>query len=120
MVTLEQQRAKYAWESAKGKGKDFKSLAKGAPALIMSNGIMPSLAFWWSKKNEEKQPEYRQLVRIILAWLKTRNIVKSSDFEFSMEELQNMESTEKFRNATEETLEFLKWLRNFASAVCKD
>ena len=122
MATLEQERAKYAWgkviENSKNKDKSkaFKSLAKGAPALIMSNGLMPSLAFWWSK-NEEKQPEDKELVRIILCWLQERNILKSSDFKEAMDELQNSEMS-VFRNATEETLEILKWLRNFASAVC--
>lgn len=123
MATLEQLRAKYAWEKAKDnslkedKGKAFKSLAKGAPALIMSNGLMPSIAFWWSK-NENKQPECKQLVRIILGWLNERNIIKSSDFTEAMEDLQ-VKKQEKFREATEETLEFLKWLRNFASAICQ-
>ena len=114
MVTLEQQRAKYAWDKAlKNKNDKYKNLAKGAPALIMSNGLMPSLAFWQSKK--ETQP----MVDTILGWLSERKIVSSADFQKAMEDLQKADSP-KFRNATEETLEFLKWLRNFASAVCKD
>lgn len=114
MATLEQERAKYAWEKAlNNKNDKYKSLAKGAPALIMSNGLMPSLAFWQSKK--DTQP----MVETILGWLSKRKIVSSPDFLIAMKNLQEAD-TAKFRNATEETLEFLKWLRNFASAVCKD
>ncbi len=111
-MTLEQKRAKYAWDSViKQNDKEkFKKLAKGAPALVMSNGLMPSLAFWQQKK--ENQP----IVSVILGWLNERNITKSSDFKIAMEELQKADMP-KFRMATEETLEFLKWLRNFASAL---
>lgn len=114
MITLEQQRAKYAWEKAKNNNnKKYKSLAKGAPALIMSNGLMPSLAFWQSK------PETQPMVTTILGWLKERKFVSSDGFIKAMGDLQNSDMV-KFRDATEETLELLKWLRNFASAVCQE
>lgn len=114
MATLEQKRAEYAWEIAtKNANGLFKRLAKGAPALIMSNGLMPSLAFWWSKN------DYQPIVTAIIGWLEKRKIVTKNEFSTAMVDLQKSD-TIKFRNATEESLEFLKWLRNFASAVCKD
>ena len=43
-VTLEQQRAQFAWDCAKEgtalAGDDYRNLAKAAPALIMNNGLM--------------------------------------------------------------------------------
>ena len=110
-MTLEQKRAQYAWTKANDNNNDkFKKLAKNAPVLIMSNGLMPSLAFWWCK-NENKP-----IVNVILGWLYQQRIVKHEDFYHAMEDLQSMDSV-TFRNATEEALEFLKWLRNFASAI---
>lgn len=112
MTTLEQIRANFAWKEAlKNKNDKYKNIAKGAPALIMSNGLMPSLAFWQSKK--ETQP----IVESILSWLEKRNLITSSDFITAMENLQDSDQV-KFREATQESLEFLKWLRNFVSAVC--
>jgi len=110
-MTLEQERAKHAWNSAAGCNKEFRNLAKGAPALVMSNGLMPSLAFWQSKGNNHKK-----LVNALLAWLHERGLVSSDNFPDAMNSLQEARS-EKFRQATSETLEYLKWLRNFASAV---
>lgn len=110
-MTLEQKRAKHAWNVATGCTTEFKNLAKGAPALVMSNGLMPSLAFWQSKGNNHKR-----LVSAILAWLYERKLVAGNEFMTAMNSLQIAESA-KFMQATSETLEYLKWLRNFASAI---
>lgn len=110
-MTLEQKRAKHAWNVATGCTSEFKNLAKGAPALVMSNGLMPSLAFWQSKGNNHKK-----LVNALLAWLCERKLVTGNDFSTAMNSLQDAESA-KFMQATSETLEYLKWLRNFASAI---
>lgn len=111
-ITLEQKRAKHAWNAATGCDKDFRNLAKGAPAIVMSNGLMPSLAFWQSKgKNHHKK-----LLNAILDWLHERKLVAAKDFVSAMNSLQDASSVQ-FMQATSETLEYLKWLRNFASAV---
>lgn len=110
-MTLEQIRAQHAWNAANGRTREFKNLAKGAPAMVMSNGLMPSLAFWQSKGNE-----HRILVGAVLGWLHQRNLVNNADFGQAMESLQQSDST-TFMQATGETLEYLKWLRNFASAI---
>lgn len=116
MISTEQERAKNAWKVANDKenrNKEFKNLAKGAPALIMSNGLMPSLAFWQSKK------AYQPLVNALLGWLKERKLVKNIDFYDAMQDLQSSDS-DNYMRVTEETLEYLKWLRNFVGAVVKD
>lgn len=110
-MTLEQIRAQHAWNMANGCTREFKNLAKGAPALVMSNGLMPSLAFWQSKGHE-----HQRLVSAVVGWLHQRSLVNNADFRQAMESLQRSDST-KFMQATGETLEYLKWLRNFASAI---
>ena len=115
-MTLEQMRAKHAWSAADKCSEKFVNLAKGAPALVMSNGLMPSLAFWKSKAKDNN--EHDKLVNSIITWLKERQLVKDSDFSKAMNSLHDSSSTE-FMKATNETLEYLKWLRNFAAAIYK-
>lgn len=116
LLTLEQERAKHAWNIANGCNKEFKSLSKGAPALIMSNGLMPALAFWHSKIKKEGNCSHEKLESAVLDWLKKRDLIDNKEFKAAMKDLQNSESDE-FMKATNETLEYLKWLRNFASAI---
>ena len=60
--TLDQQRAALAWGYATASrtlqgdlaGK-YRNLAKGAPALIMNSGLMPTLAFYKGKGQAEQQ-----------------------------------------------------------------
>lgn len=114
MRSAEQKRAEHAWNVAnENNNKKFMVLAKGAPALIMSNGLMPSLAFWQSKA------DYQALVEALLGWLKEKKLLKSANFKDSIEAIQGSKSDEYMR-ITEETLEYLKWLRNFVGAVVKE
>lgn len=72
--TLDQQRAAFAWRAVTDAKKmlpdfkDFKNLAKGAPALIMGNGLMPALAFYESRGKDPATT----LNRAISAWLVQR------------------------------------------------
>lgn len=45
MPNLEQQRAAYAWNCVQNCSSDYVNLAKSAPALVMGNGLMQTLAF---------------------------------------------------------------------------
>lgn len=111
-LMLEQQRAKFAWEKVKASpGKDFISIAKGAPALIMGNGLLASLAFW----NSRDTAQGHQLVTALLGWLKERGLITSVEFNAAMNEMLEFDSN-KYMRATNETLDFLKWLRQLAAA----
>lgn len=114
-VSLEQQRAKFAWERVQGCSKDYTNLAKAAPALIMNNGLMQALAFYQSKGKDH----HLALNRHLCEWLRQRGIVQQVDFPGVMTALQGADAT-TFRRATEETLALLKWIRQFAAAVCGD
>ena len=107
--TLEQQRAKYAWAKVQGCDEQYTSLAKGAPALIMSNGLMQSLAFYASKDKQH----HKCLNAHILGWLYKRDLVERADFASVMNSLHNACPAD-YRRATAEALELLKWVRQLA------
>lgn len=112
LKSLDQQRALYAWEKVGERpSRDYVNLAKGAPALIMANGLMQTLAFFQSKEEHHKR-----LARHIIGWVGRRlgqNF--GEDFGRAMEFLHGSAS-EQYMRATEEALEILRWIRQFASA----
>lgn len=110
--TLEQQRAQYSWKQVKEAPADFVNLAKGAPALIMSNGLMASLAFWQSRKNSAAAVH---LVNTLINWLAERKFLSKVPFAEAMNELVTFDSN-KYMLATSESLDLLKWLRQLAAA----
>ncbi|CAK0748954.1 CRISPR-associated protein Cmr5 [Gammaproteobacteria bacterium] len=117
MATLEQQRAQFAWEAVNNAHHavpqfgEYKNLAKGAPALIMGNGLMAALAFYQSRD----KPHARLLVSNVLGWLARRRMVPN-DFMAAMNGFFQASSLD-YRIATDEALAMLKWLRQFADAI---
>lgn len=112
MQTLEQQRAAYAWEKVQNCEINYTNLAKGAPALIMANGLMQSLAFYESKGKKH----HIKLNKDIIGWLCKQKLVESEEFNGAMERLYRTSPAE-CRRATQEALELLKWVRQFAPAI---
>lgn len=114
--TPDQRRAKYAWEKVKGHSNEepsfdqYANLAKGAPALIMSNGLMQALAYINSRKEQQK----KALAKDLCEWLSETMKVKSGEFTDVMEALQTMPVGDYMR-ATDETLQVLRWLRQFVA-----
>ena len=133
--TLDQQRAAFAWKEVTKASdqasdqasrepfvfKDFKNLTKGAPALIMGNGLMPSLAFWESRK---KRPA-TFLSDTIRAWLVERYASEASMKPLTKHMISYPELMQRllvapssfYMTATDETLSMLRWLRQFADAI---
>ncbi len=114
--TLDQQRAQYAWECAKSNAMvdGYREMAKGAPAMIMGNGLMSALAFYQSRAGSNQKPA-TLILSDILGWLAKRQIVPNS-FPVAMKAFFDSGSQDYMR-ATDETLAMLKWLRQFADAV---
>ena len=113
VISLDQQRAAYAWQCVKnGVSKDYANLAKSAPALIMNNGLMQTIAFYQDKD----KAHHKKLQGDILGWLKERNILTSVDYRQAMGELHEM-NTSAYRHASTEALEIVKWLRQLAATV---
>ena len=122
--TLDQQRAAHAWDAVKRaqqalpKFGDYKNLAKGAPALIMGNGLMPALAFYASRKKDPASA----LNEAINGWLATRFVANAAFKPMPKSYAEVMERLLKapsafYMQATDETLAMLRWLRQFADAV---
>ncbi|AGX86923.1 type III-B CRISPR module-associated protein Cmr5 [Candidatus Symbiobacter mobilis] len=120
--TLDQQRAKLAWgyaqEGIKQYGSDYKNLAKGAPALIMGSGLMPTMAFYEGKKSDPAKALLRHLICGLHERIPTINH-QEKDFPSFMKYLQNSLSQDYLR-ATDEALELLKWIRQFVDALGGD
>ncbi|WP_448383861.1 type III-B CRISPR module-associated protein Cmr5 [Desulfosoma sp.] len=119
MKTLDQIRAAYAWECVQGVDDKYTNLAKGLPALVMSNGLMQTLAFLQSKAKENN--EHAKIVRHVLGWLgrpeaQVLREEQSRDFAPAMAALAGCDSLH-YQRATEEALGILKWIRYLASAV---
>jgi CRISPR-associated protein Cmr5 len=112
--SLDQQRAAYAWKKVQGCNDEYSKLAKGAPALIMNNGLMQTLAFYEDKGKKH----HHDLNQHIIDWLATYltgKEVSSLPFKTMMDALQKNTDSQKYRKATEETLALLRWIRQFAA-----
>lgn len=118
MKTLEQKRAEFAWQKVQGQSDDYLRLVKSLPAMIMTNGLMQTLAFLEGKG--EKQRHHKDLVNHLIEWLAKRDVVRErSDFKGVMETLYSLES-QKYQQATEEVLAILRWLRQLVDAAIKE
>lgn len=134
MATLEQQRAAFAWERVNywqnhsRPPKDYDKLAKSAPAMVMGNGLMQTLTFF-EHKGETKQgasDKHHALNQDISKWLARQMSGRNNfpgeaqaNFQTIMPALYDATPGD-LRRATEETLALLKWIRQFAAAVCGD
>jgi len=109
MKTIEQERAKFCIEQVKDKKQDkkYQSAAKSLPAFIVSNGLIPTLAFYKSK--EDKKDVYNA----INEWLKNRGFVKSDDaLKWLVES-----DFQTLRLATIEALAIANWLKRIVEVV---
>jgi len=117
-VTLEQQRAQFAWQCAQEgvqvAGAEYRNLAKAAPALIMNNGLMQTLAFYQDKN----KPQHQALARQLRRWLSVRNSGPDRDVGFEPVMKAMLEfAPAQYRQATDEALLILRWIRQFAAAL---
>jgi len=113
-MTLEQKRSKFAWKCVQGCNDAYVNLAKAAPAFVMNNGLMQTLCFYKAK-------EHNELLLQLSDWLKQRfpeELAGVTDFESLMNKLLNANGT-LYRQATEESLLVLRWIRQFAAAVVR-
>ncbi len=120
--SLEQQRAKVAWEfissyknahQNKEEQAKMRSLALGAPAEIQMIGLGQALAFWNAKAaKKDSEKHHKNFYNAISIWVKGR--LNWSGNEALLEWVVNTASTSDYRRATVEALAFIKWLKYFA------
>ena len=118
--TLEQQRARRAWEIIQRRRgeRDFskyRNLAKSAPALVAGNGLLPTMLFY----RQKGKAQHNWLLEDLRDWLHARKILENfpvADTEAYKKALVDA-SPGAYRLATDEALQLLRWIRQFASAV---
>jgi CRISPR-associated protein Cmr5 len=113
--TLEQKRAKGAWQNiAQVKGesyqKEYGSLVRRAPADIQINGLGQTLAFWRAKGKHEHNTLYKH----VSDWVMTRLGKQHQQGLLAWITLEA--TTDQYRQATAEAMAFLLWLKRFAEA----
>lgn len=120
--TLDQQRAALAWQFATAGmaqyGKEYKSLAKGAPALIMNSGLMPTLAFY-AGKGAAAQHLLDDLICGMSKRLSGKALQTGQGGRLFSEFMKMLQtgSSQDYLRYTDEALEQLKWIRQFVDAV---
>jgi CRISPR-associated protein Cmr5 len=119
--TLDQQRARFAWQAAElGMGshyhKEYRALTKGASALVMGSGLMPTLAFL---KGKEKSQAHAALLASLCGWLSRRLHLKGDEGEAYASVMKHLHDGESqtYMEATHEALTILKWIRQYVDAV---
>ncbi|NJE31240.1 type III-B CRISPR module-associated protein Cmr5 [Thermococcus sp. 18S1] len=121
MRSIEHERGAFAYSKIsevkdKGWAGDYKGYVKRAPAMIMTNGLAQTLAFYRSKQ----KPAYNALFNHINEWLKRREYLEGncernpSDI---LEWLVYCASDFEAYQATVEVLALLNWMRRFADAM---
>lgn len=127
LQTLEQRRAKQAWDDVQAVvnhpdgefKKRYGSLARRVPTLVLTNGLGQTLAFLLSKsKNNEdnsEQNEHGLLFHQISNWTMSRVAPGAKDSDLLVWILNN--NSDAYRLATVEALAYLTWLKRFAEAV---
>jgi CRISPR-associated protein Cmr5 len=115
--SLEQDRAKAAWEKVsevkkqkKEHAEKYGQLAKRAPADIQANGLGQTLAFW-----RAKEAHHKALFRDVSDWVKGQ---LEFDAKFNLLEwiISDKATTDDYRRATAEAMAFLVWVKRFAEA----
>ncbi len=129
--SLDQRRARFAWEKVQNQSDKYSKLAKGAPALIMQSGLMPVLAFYRDKgKEKENKPatHHDHLLRHLCEWLHRQFNGRIADAQFSTVMTALMgnangnaaEHARFYQQATHEAMALLRWIRQFAAALTED
>lgn len=112
--SLEQDRAAFAWAAVKAVKdknfeKDYKSLVKKVPVLIMTNGLGNTLGYLKSKGKEQ----HKEIIKNINRWATKREFGGGDALEWIMD---GRTSSFQVMQASREVLCMLNWLKRFATA----
>ena len=107
MQTIEQQRANFCLKKIQ-KDKKFKTNAQRLVSFIVSNGLLPTLAFY---KKDEKKPVYE----LLNSWLKEKHYINND----ALKELAEADAN-KLLIVTSEAIAFSNWLKKVVEIEIKD
>ena len=121
--SLDQKRARFAWEKVQPQSDEYADLAKGAPALIMQSGLMSVLAFY----RDKGKAHHKALLDHLCTWLhqQFKERIVSPQFSTVMATLMGSAGGDAadharfYQQATAEVMALLRWIRQFAAAVCE-
>lgn len=124
MKSLEQIRAKYAFEIASqvGQNKEFLSLARNIPSMLQTNGLLATWAFLLAKD----KPEHRRIRQSLFAHFTSDGCNLSvpdnlNDTSIFTDYWTNNNSGDRgliLREFTQEAIAFSVWLKRAAEALC--
>jgi CRISPR-associated protein Cmr5 len=92
--------------------KEYGSLVRGLPAMILTDGLGQALAFLLAKAKEETNAHsyaYKHLSSWVCSWAGHANQ--------DLLELVLSKSTSEYRQYTNESLAYLHWLKRFVEAA---
>jgi len=111
--TVEQERAKAAWDATKkvpdAERSEYKTRAKNLPAMIQMNGLGNAMAFLLSKP---KKQAYKLAYQHISDWVVERVLGKKGD----MMNLIREENMSTYRRATTEAIQYGIWLKRYVES----
>jgi CRISPR-associated protein Cmr5 len=118
--TIEQKRAASAWNAVEDvkrefeqkKQKKYGSLVIGFAAMIQTNGLAVAVAFLLAKKGKAEDNQHAKLYNQLDTWLKDQ-------LRYSQDKLIDFiheTSTDGYRRATAEAIEYVTWLKRYAEA----
>jgi CRISPR-associated protein Cmr5 len=130
VLTLEQQRAKRAWDDAikaqqilgKDEYEKYVTLTKSLPALIMNSGLMPVMAFCHEKGLDKKtgQPKitdrHTWLAGQLRAAIRQQFAELPEEFHGFMKYLMNANPS-TYQAVVSEAFFVLRWMRQMAAAL---
>lgn len=128
--SLEQDRAKYAWEKIRevktkynGSEGAYNSYIKKSPTLILTNGLGNTLAFFYSKfgntQDSRLSPDecaYKLLYNHINDWCIKQKIVTGDILKWVVHDASSLDAFK----VTNEVMAILSWLKRFAEAELRD
>lgn len=125
--TLDQRRARHAWEVVREQVKlrdvgkkpedaaDYGREARKLPVRIVASGLGQALAFLYSKA-KEKKPGLRALLADLTEWVIVQRLLPGANGRERLLENIIHGDAMLLRQATDETLAYLRWLNRFAEA----
>lgn len=96
--------------------KNYSSLARKAPMLVLTNGLGQTLAFLKAKGKNDPGDEHTVLFRHLSEWVLNQVAPGTTSSNGDLLEWVLDHDSAAYRRATTEALAFLTWLKRFAEA----
>lgn len=123
---LEQERAEAAWndigkvkKAAQQRQKEYRSIASGSTADIVSNGLSQTLAFWLAKSETDEDKKgyaYHLIYGHLETWLRNKLGFQEKLIDWIVKSAAMQETS----RARVEAIAFLIWLKRFAEAELEE